>query len=185
MVTILAEQPLMIAIMIGVFTAGLAYAWMQTGDKRLALASLVTLILIPGAFYVADAITTDREKILAAIHTTVNAVQDNDFETAVQVIGDKGTRARALVELPNYEFNSIGVRNIQIKMVQGSLPQEAAVDLDATVVASQVRGGFKNQRVPRRVILTFQKQPDESWLVTDYTHKPLIGPADNFTPNRI
>lgn len=183
--TIFAENPLMISIMIGIVVIGLLYGWLQTGDKRIAFAALVATLMIPAAYYLADAIETDREKILRAIYTTVRAIEQNDHESAVQVIGDRATRQRALNELPRYEFHRIGVRNIEIRIVQGSFPLEATADLDASVTASLSNGAMKNIRVPRRVILTFQKQPDESWLVTDYTHRPLIGKADNFTPNRI
>ncbi|QEF99121.1 MraY-like glycosyltransferase [Stieleria maiorica] len=183
--TILAEKPLLISIMVGGVVAGLLYGWLQTGNKRLGVASLATALLIPVSFYVADSIVTDREKILQAIYATAEAVEQNDHESAVIHIADRATRQRALSELPNYEFHRIGVRNIQINMVTGSLPPEATVDLDASVTASMNRGGVRNIRVPRRVVLTFQQQPDGEWMVTDYTHMPLTGGADGFTPNRI
>lgn len=183
--TILAENPLLISIMIGVVVAGLFYGWLQTGNKRLGIATLCTALLIPAAFYAADAIVTDREKILEAIYTTAEAVERNDHESAMVYVADPATRQRALNELPNYEFHRLTVRNIQIKFVTGSYPLEANVDLDASVTASLSSGTMRDVRVPRRVILTFQKQPDDSWLVTDYTHRPLAGGADSFTPNRI
>lgn len=183
--SMLAENPLLISIMIGVIVMAMLYGWLQTGNKRVAFAALAIALLIPGAYYLAGSIVTDREKILAAIYATAEAVEQNDHETAVLFIADRATRQRALQELPNYEFHRIGVRNIEITMVAGSYPQEASVDLDASVTASMAKGGLRNVRVPRRVILTFQKQPDESWVVTDYTHLPLTGGTDNFTPNRI
>jgi hypothetical protein len=183
--TILAERPFLISIMVGIFVAGLLYAWLQTGDKRLALAALLVSLLIPGAYFIAESIETDREKILHAIYSTAVAVEQNDHETAVLFIGDRATRQRALTELPKYDFQRVRVRNLRITSVAGSDPEEVSVDLDASVTASMAKGGVKNVRIPRRVILTFQKQPDESWLMTDYTHLPLTGGADGFTPNRI
>jgi len=182
--TILAEQPLLLSIMIGILTAALGYGWLQTGDRRLAFATLGSLLLIPAVISLAATLETDREKILATIHATAEAVEHNDHQAAVQVIADSATRGKALAELPKYEFQRIRVRNIRIEMVRGSVPPEATVDLDASVTASQTRGTLKNIRVPRRVILTFQKQPDDSWQVTDYTHMPLTGQPDSFTPNR-
>lgn len=183
--TILAEKPLLISIMVGVIVAGLIYVWLQTGNKRIGLAAVIISLLIPAAYYVAESIVTDREKILDAIYSTAAAVEQNDHESAVVVIGDPAVRRRALQELPRYEFHRINVRNIQINPVKGSYPPEATVDLDASVTASMSKGGMRNVTIPRRVILTFQEQPDKSWVVTDYTHKPLTGGADAFTPNRI
>ncbi|MCO8125102.1 hypothetical protein NHH03_25425 [Stieleria sp. TO1_6] len=180
--TILAEKPLMLAVMIGIVVAGLLYGWLQTGEKRIAIAALVVALFIPAVFLVANSVDTDREKILDIIQTTAHAVELNDHEMAVMLIADRQTRQQALAELPQYDFSRVRVRNIKINMVAGSIPEEATVDLDASVVASQTKGGLKDIRVPRRVILTFQKQPDETWGVTDYNHMPLAGGPDGFSP---
>ncbi len=182
---ILAEQPMMVSIMIGVIVVGLLYAWMQTGDKRIALSALGIALLIPGSYLLAGAVVTDREMILETIHRTATAVEKNDHETAVAVIADDAVRQRALAELPRFEFHKITVRNIKVDFVQGSYPPEASVDIDASVRASLTKGPIRYARVVRRVILTFQQQPDGNWQVTDYTHLTLTGDADNFTPNRI
>ncbi|MCA9140570.1 MAG: hypothetical protein KDB00_27550, partial [Planctomycetales bacterium] len=144
----------------------------------------LTSLLIPGTYFISESIVTDREKILDAVYTTAQAVEQNDHQSAVVVIADNVIRQRALDELPKYEFHRISVRNIQIKMVAGSLPPEATVDVDASARVSMVKGGMKNVPALRRVILTFQKQPDESWKVIDYTHVSMTGQADGLTPNR-
>lgn len=182
--TTLAEQPLLISIMLGIIVAGLIYGWLQTGYKRVALAAGLTALLIPAAYLLSESIVTDREKILDAVYSTAEAVEQNDHESAVVAISDNEIRQRALNELPRYEFHRLSVRNIEINMVEGSLPPEATVDVDASARVSMVKGGMKNVPVLRRVILTFQKQPDDSWKVTDYTHVSMTGQADNFTPNR-
>lgn len=179
--TILAESPLMLSIMIGVVTLALAYGWMQTGNRLVGLAAFGTLLLIPAAIYLTHILVTDRERILEAIETTVAAVEANDHESAVQVIVDPATRARALAELPRFEFERVRARNIQVKLVQGSDPPEATVDLDASVTVSLARSGIKQQRVPRRVFLTFQKQGDDQWRVIDYSHQPPIGGPDAYS----
>ena len=185
MMTIIAEQPLMLAIMSGIIAIGLGYAWLQTGDKRLAAAAFLVALLVPGSFIIASRLVTDREMIREAVFETAKAVEQNDFESAVLVIEDRALRQRALSELPNYDFQRVGVRNVQIRMVKGSYPPEATVDLDASVTATLVRAGMQTVRVPRRVIITFQQQSDGQWIVTDYTHRPLAGGPDAFTPNRL
>ncbi len=182
MLTVLAEQPIMVTILLVIPAVALFYVWLQNGDRRFLGTAGLLAILAPLAFLTAEWIETDREKIRAIIFATADAVQQNDHDTAVQVIQDDSTRQRALAELPNYEFHRIGVRNVRIRMVEGSSPLEANVDLDASVMASQTRGTLKNIRVPRRIILTFEKQMDDSWKVTDYTHQPLAGGPDAFSP---
>ena len=182
---IVAENPVMLTFMIGVVVAALFYGWLQTGDRRIAWGSVGVGLLIPVVLLISNWIETDREQILHAIHTTAAAVEQNDFESAVMVIEDRKTRARALSELPNYDFHRVAVRNIQIKMVRGSAIPEASVDLDASVTASLSHGGVNDVTVPRRVILTFQKQPDDSWKVIDYSHRPLIGGPDNLSTRGI
>ena len=182
--TVFAEQPLLIAVMIGIIAAALGYGWLESGDKRMGLGAIVAALLIPLAFYVGSLLTTDREQILEIISSTAAAIENNDHETAVAVIQDLDTRRRAANELPSYEFSRVRAGNIKITMVEGSFPPEASVDIDASVVASQAKGPIKNQRVVRRLILTFQKD-GEQWMVTDYKHLSLNGMADNFTQQRL
>ncbi|TWU04616.1 hypothetical protein [Stieleria varia] len=185
MMTFLAEQPLMLSILLAVTAAMIGYGYLQSGDKRAGIAALVCGLLIPVVWLIAANIQTDREKILTAIDETAAAVQANDAATAVQIISDPAVRTRAEQELPRYDFSRVNVRNVQIQMLEGSFPPTATVDLDASVTASMKSGGLQNVRVPRRVILTFEKQTDGRWLVTDYDHRPLVGGPDAFSPQRI
>lgn len=181
MSTILAESPVMLSIMIGVIAVALLYGWMQSGNRNFGIAGLFTLLLIPVAIYVTSILVTDREQILDVIERTAVAVQANDHQTAAEVISDPETKARALAELPKFTFERARARNIQIRMVDGSDPPEATVDLDAAVTASMARGGMKNVPVVRRLILTFQKQSDDQWRVIDYSHQPPIGGPDGYS----
>ncbi|OYP28965.1 hypothetical protein [Rhodopirellula sp. MGV] len=185
MIDIFAEQPWLIAGMISIVVGALFFAWTSTGEKTLGIAALITALLLPCSFLIANVIETDRESILRIIDETATAAENNDHETVAAVIADRDTRQRALNELPNYEFQRVRVGNIRIDMIEGSIPQEATVDLDATVRGGLASGAVKDMTIPRRVILTMQKQPDGSWQVTDYTHVSLTGDRDGFTPNRI
>ena len=53
METLLAEQPLIVSLMLGVLSAGLLFGWLQTGKKPAAIAGLVCVSLIPVAWLVA------------------------------------------------------------------------------------------------------------------------------------
>ncbi|MEX0824772.1 MAG: hypothetical protein WD119_01320, partial [Pirellulaceae bacterium] len=81
-----------------------------------------------------------------------------------------------------YEFSEAKVGQIRsLKFTQGALPPEAIVDLTASVVVTNRSGSFSKQKVPRRVVLRFHKLNDR-WYVTDYTHLPVIGATDPFSP---
>lgn len=182
--SVLAENPLMIAFMVGIVAAGLGYGWLESGDKRFGGSALVVGLLAPVAFFVCSSMETDRKQILEIISSTASAIEQNDHKTAVSVISDSRTRERAAAELPRYDFTRVRAANIKISMTPGSSPPEALVDIDASVVASQVRGPLKHQRVVRRLILTFTKEGDK-WLVTDYEHVSLNGMPDNFSSQRL
>lgn len=184
MKTIFAEQPLMLSLMVGMIAAALIYTWLQTGKKAMAVAGLIAGLLIPVIWLVASNIETDREQIEALIRQTAQAVQDNDHQKAVEVVDRTETRQQALAELPKYVFQKVSVGNMTINIVPGS-PLQADVDMIATVIASDKRGNFKDMRVPRRILLTFQKGSDDQWMVIDYNHMPIGGQPDAFSPQNI
>ena len=88
MKTILAEQPLLLSIMFGGLGAVLLYSWLQTGNKKLAYSGFPLLLLLPVIWIVADTLETDREIIQSLIDATAAAVEENDHQQAVAVIGD-------------------------------------------------------------------------------------------------
>ncbi|MEM6364718.1 MAG: hypothetical protein AAF539_05685 [Planctomycetota bacterium] len=199
MTTLIAERPLIVAFMLGILAAAMIYGWLQTGRRPLAIAGLMVLALIPVSWIVAERWVTDREQIEQLIHDTAEAVQTNNHNTVLGVIGDDATRRQAAMELPRYEFSVAEVTSIrEITVLTGTLPLEAEVDINVKVVVSDKRGSLKNIRVPRRVQLTMEKrypagvtdrgsssaQPsgsDGSWVVTGYQHLPIIGKPDGFT----
>jgi len=179
--TLLAEHPLLLSLMAAMMGAVVLYAWLQNGKKLFAGIGFGCLALIPLIWFIATELETDREQIERVIYETAQAVQENDHTRAVMMIGDESTRAQALAELPKYEFDRVKASNITINLVDGSNPPQADVDLIASVVASDKIGRFKNMRVPRRLVLTFQKLGDQ-WKVIDYNHMPIGGQPDAFSP---
>lgn len=186
MKTLIAEQPLILALLLAVIAAAILWGWLQSGKKAALLAGLLVLALIPISWYVSNAWVTDREQIRAAIESTAEAVRNNDFDRAIQVIEPRQREliASARADLSRFRFNEARVNQIRdIQMVEGSAPPEAEVDLTVTVVVSDQRGTFTEMRVPRRVLLSFRKSADGNWYVYRYNHMPPIGAADAYTPN--
>ncbi len=54
MQTLLAEQPLILSLMLGVLAVGLIYGWLQTGTKAVGLCGLIVAALIPVAWVIAS-----------------------------------------------------------------------------------------------------------------------------------
>ena len=181
MKSLLAEQPLLVSILLGLFAVTLVYGWLQTGKKAAAILGLLTLLLIPLAWVVASYWVTDREAITEVIDQTADAVERNDHAAVLEVIGDSQTRQQAEVELPNYIFNFARVNKIRsIHLIEGTFPPEADVDMSVKVSVSDKRGRLGNLEGPRRLILRFQKI-DDRWLVMDYRHLPIVGGPDGFS----
>ncbi len=188
MIRLLAESPLMVALMLGVLAAALIYGWLQSGRKQLVIAGLIVACLIPIAWIVSENWVTDREQIEQLIYQTADAVEANDHERAVAVIGDEATRQQALSELPQWEFTQADVGRIRsIRIIEDTLPIQADVDMTVKVEVSSKRGGLQSLRVPRRLLLTFEKREAKAnqvgggWVVTKYEHLPIVGTADAYS----
>lgn len=183
MTTLLAEQPLLLSLMLGILAAGLIYGWLQTGKRVVGIAGLVVLGLIPVTWFVSNAWVTDREQIRDLIYETADAVESNDADRAVRVIGGRHPQlvARAKAELANYEFRQASVNQIRhIRVNSDAIPMHAEVELIAGVDVVSRQGQF-NAKTPRRLTLQFEKQPDGQWVVVEYSQGPVIGDRDAFS----
>jgi hypothetical protein len=182
MQSLLAEQPLILSLMLGVLAVCLIYGWLQTGKKELAAIGLTLAALIPVAWVIAANWVTDRERIEVLIYETADAIKNNDHERALNLIADTSIRDRARGELGNFVFDEARVTKIrEIKLVDGTFPQEADVDLYVKIVVSQRTGGLQDQNVPRRLMLRLQKEGD-GWVITDYDHMSPVGGPDVYSP---
>lgn len=181
MYDMLAEQPWVIAIGLGLFGVMLFFGWLQTGKRAAAVLGGISLALIPAAFVLADRWQTDREQIEAIIYATAEAVENNDFEKAYSVIGDPKTESMARSELPRYEFSMARINKLRsIDIIDGAFPPEADADMSVKVDVSTKAGTIRDVRVVRRLILKFQKQ-DDRWVVVEYQHMPIAGGPDQFS----
>ncbi len=185
--TMIAESPFLVAIILVVVGGGLLFAWLNTGNKIAAAAGGVALLLIPAAFAIAANIETDAEAIRRVIDATAAAVRDNEHDAVLAIIGDERTRTQAAAELPRYRFDEARVTGIRsIDVIDEAVPKAAEVDLNVKVTVSEVRGSLQNISVPRRVLLTFEKQPpagggEARWVVTAYSHLPIVGDPDAYS----
>ena len=190
MKTLLAEQPLVVSLMLGAFSIALIYGWLQTGKQAAAIIGLVIALLIPCTWWLAESWVTDREEIRQLIEETANAVRENDLDRVAAVITEDRpeTIAQARSELPRFVFDEArvtGVRSIDI--IEGSYPLEADVDLNVKVVVSDKRGQFSRMTVFRRLKLQMQKLDSidaagKRWFVVDYNHMPVVGQPDSYSP---
>ena len=180
--TLLAEQPLLVSLMLAAVAAALIYGWLQTGKRAAAILGLVAVLLIPAAWGVAENWVTPRERIEQLIYEVADAVEANDHQRALQVIGDPATRARAANELDRFVFDQAKVTKIEsIKLIEGSYPPEADVDLNARVTVSDKSGTVSNYPVVRRLLLKMQQSDDGDWTVVEYQHMPITGQLDAFS----
>lgn len=181
MTTLLAEQPLLLSLMLGVLGAGLLYGWLQTGRRSVAIGGLVCLALIPLAWFVASRWETDRERIRRVIYETAEAVEANDYDAAVSIIGNTELRRRAESELRRYEFLEAEVTRIRrIEFIERAVPAEADVELLAKVTVNLPSRQLQETPILRRLLLTFRKE-DGRWQVISYRHGPPVGGTGAFS----
>ncbi|WP_404309087.1 hypothetical protein [Neorhodopirellula lusitana] len=191
MTELLAESPLIVSLMLGVLAIGLLYGWLQTGKKPLAAAGLLVALCVPAAWAISENWVTDRERIEMVIHQLAIAVESNDHDTALAIIADEATQRQAAAELPQWIFSEAKVGSIRsIDITNDMDPAQADVDMTVKVQFSSKRGGMQNIRVPRRLLLTFEKRGDNDsiyggWVVIRYRHLPIVGNADGYTTTPI
>ncbi len=182
MLTLLAEQPVVLSLMLAVLAVALIYGWLQTASKQLAAAGLIAAALIPIVWIIAGAWVTEREQIETLIYQTADAIKRNDHRQTLDLIADPATRDQARQELEMWVFDEAKVTKIRdIELIDQSYPLEADIDLTVKVVVSQTSGPMQDVTVPRRLLLRLQKQGDH-WQIVDYSHLPIVGGPDEFTP---
>ncbi|MDB4749767.1 hypothetical protein OAF83_02560 [Rubripirellula sp.] len=182
MYQLLAEEPLIVSLMLGTMGFGLLYGWLRSGNKPAAIAGLVFVALIPLAWFIADQVETDSEHIERLIYTLADAVERNDHDRAVAVIADPELEARARLELQNWVFGLAKVTQIsKIRVIQDTYPPQADIEMMVKVrVTGKADSAIQNAQIPRKLLLTMEKDGDD-WLITEYQHLPIIGGPDNFS----
>mgnify|MGYP001082841228 FL=1 len=182
MFRLIAEEPLIVSLMLGAMGFGLLYGWLRTGNKPIALAGLVFVALIPLAWFIANQVETDREQIQRLVYTLADAVERNDHDSAVTVIADPELEARARLELQNWTFDLAKVTQInKIRVIDDTFPPQADIEMMVKVkVSGRGSNAIQNAQIPRKLLLTMEKEGDD-WLITEYQHLPIIGGPDKFS----
>ncbi|MGI9469382.1 MAG: hypothetical protein ACR2OA_19840 [Rubripirellula sp.] len=182
MFRLIAEEPLIVSLMLGAMGFGLLYGWIRSGNKPIAVAGLVFVALIPLAWFIANQVETDREQIQSLIYTLADAVERNDHDSAVTVIADAELESRARLELQNWNFELAKVTQInKIRVIGDTYPPQADIEMMVKVkVSGRGSNAVQNAQIPRKLLLTMEKEGDE-WLITEYQHLPIIGGPDKFS----
>ena len=182
MFRLIAEEPLIVSLMLGAMGFGLLYGWIRSGNKPIAVAGLVFVALIPLAWFIANQVETDREQIQRLLYTLADAVERNDHDSAVTVIADPELESRARLELQNWNFELAKVTQInKIRVIGDTYPPQADIEMMVKVkVSGRGSNAVQNAQIPRKLLLTMEKEGDE-WLITEYQHLPIIGGPDKFS----
>ncbi|MEM6691077.1 MAG: hypothetical protein AAF664_16735 [Planctomycetota bacterium] len=173
MSVLLAESPWTVVAML--FASGLlsGFVWLQTGRKLLLLVAAVAMLLIPGAFFWADSVETDREALTRVIHDAAAAVEQNDADRASSYVADESLANRVRQEMARFTFEVAKVGGIRsMEIIPESIPPSAQVTVSARI---RVSGrNFKDVNAARLLDLSFQKR-DDRWVVTEYDHRAILG----------
>lgn len=181
MQTLLAEQPLVLSLILGVLAVSLIYGWLQTGRTGVGVSALLVAALIPLAWVIAEYWVTDREQIRMLIYETAAAIESNEHERTLDLIADPTMRLHAANELDRWIFDEARVTGIrQIEVIAGAVPKEADVDMLVRVTVAESRGGMRAESIPRRIRLRLQQQ-GENWRIIAYDHMPPVGGPDQYS----
>lgn len=183
MYKLIAEQPILLTVVLGLVGVALLYGWTREGRRWLAVAGLIVLALIPLAWLSSSLLVTDEEEIRTMISDMAKNIEANNHDAVYAIIhrNRPDIVARAKSELPNYEFSRARVGGFnKIRILPGTNPKEAVVDLTASVTVSIKNGFLQNQSGARKLLLHL-RETDDGWKVIDYSHRQVIGGDDPYT----
>ncbi|MEM9644351.1 MAG: hypothetical protein AAF989_05115 [Planctomycetota bacterium] len=187
MYSLLAEKPLTVSLMLGAIAAALFIGWLQSGGRGLILSTLGVVALIPGAWFLADALTTDRERIEEVVHELAASLEANDHAAVVDRLTDPLLKTRAENELENFQFTLARVNSMRrIDVLEGNSPLLANVELTAKVDVRPRSAGTQNFRFVRLLKLKMEKtgvtaDGKDEWSIADYAHFPITGKPDGYS----
>ncbi|MBA62435.1 MAG: hypothetical protein CMJ76_08720 [Planctomycetaceae bacterium] len=151
--------------------------WFQTGTHKLLIATLAVATVTIGLVFMESAVKTPRERIYETIFAIADAVEKEDFETAVGYVSPESeiVRSQALNELNKYEISSISVKNNLVVVFDNSTaPLTARTGFNVVVKGSARQLGINNQTVPRYLEVTFQYHAtNDAWYVKSYGHTDI------------
>ncbi len=69
----------------------------------------------------------------------------------------------------------------KIRVIGDTYPPQADIEMMVKVkVSGKGSNAVQNAQIPRKLLLTMEKEGDE-WLITEYQHLPIIGGPDKFS----
>ena len=151
--------------------------WFQTGIHKLLVAAVAVAALTVGLVFLESAVKTPRERIYETIFAIADAVEKEDFNTAVGYVSPESeiVRSQALNELNKYEISSISVKsNLIVLINESDQPLTAHTGFNVVVKGSAQHLGISNQTVPRYLEVTFEyHEGNAAWYVTSYSHTDI------------
>ena len=185
MISLIAERPILLFIVMLAFSAAFAFTWVQTGKRTFLVVAAVILAMIPVGLYVSEVWVTHKESLTLVIKRLAKSLEEEQYDAIYSQIAPEATQAIGLAkrELPNYEFQSARVTAFREFEIRDDLiPPEAIVEFVANVAVSHRHGQFGQAKIVRVVIVKFRKTKD-SWQIVDYTHHKFPSGPDSFSPN--
>ncbi len=172
--TWLMEQPTLIVIIGALTVAILGGGWLKTGHRALVIALVAAAVLFGVLLFVERTVKTEREQLRETLGRIAADVQSNDVDAVVRHIhpDSPDIRSRAKAEMPNYDFEKISITRVRtIDVSYQDDPLTATVEFNV-VAKGNSKGFYGEFNVPRYVILSFSKDSDGRWRITDYEHFP-------------
>lgn len=170
---LLFEDPLPVGLSLLVVALVLGFLSIQQGSAKLKKVAAGALTLCVLVFILATIVTTSRESVIERTRTLVSytaPLKMNEFKALVspQVRVTVGEDASAPVFTGQDVFTHLenAVRNYPID-AQTIVQIEANSRSDDQIVCEfDIRSDSKGGRVMTRWVLTWQKQSDDQWIVT-------------------
>ncbi len=151
---------------------GLAFSFR---DRTMFRIGIVILLVTATITITEQLIVTDHEAIAEIVESLAVAVQNNDMQAVLDRVSDvrPETKKRIRETMPKYTVRScriVGEKGFEHRPPQGSNGRETAVYKFVAFATGKRVSDSGDFPFNPEVILTFEKEADGQWRITDYEY---------------
>ncbi|MDO4576472.1 MAG: hypothetical protein Q4D98_14800 [Planctomycetia bacterium] len=173
----LLENPFPMLI-VGILAWGFLIAAYVITPHRGWLWGMVPVVLVPGLFFLYDAmVVTPREEITAVVDEGIAALEANDADRIMKILKPTlahRTRARVEWAFANFTITRAKANDLQISVNELTVPPTATAEFFGTVRFNDKGKLVGMDRYACKMVVYFEKR-EGKWLIVNHEERSPLG----------